>query len=278
MLLALDIGNSRIKWGLFNGQIPKGRGYFSTEQFRDSGDDLSVFELNGSGGESPTLTSTINATNSKELPKLLGSVSRLALCSVAGTSVEDGLLSHLYSLGLAHSIPIWRVISSQRTCGVMNHYDHPECLGADRWAALIAARSWSKSPLVVVMAGTATTVDSLKVDGHFLGGTILPGIRLMPKSLYERTAGIKEGEGSWAEFPTNTADAVTSGVLAATAGAIAGMIHNLQQIQHESVQLLLSGGNSPLLLPRLSALGFDPHYERDLVLQGIALMSAAEEK
>jgi type III pantothenate kinase len=113
---------------------------------------------------------------------------------------------------------------------------------------------------------------------NFMGGTILPGIRLMPKSLYERTAGIKEGEGSWAEFPTNTADAVTSGVLAATAGAIAGMIHNLQQIQHESVQLLLSGGNSPLLLPRLSALGFDPHYERDLVLQGIALMSAAEEK
>ena len=278
MLLALDIGNSRIKWGIFDGQTPKGRGYFSTEQFRDSEDDLSVFELNGSGGESPTQITPVNAGNSKELPMLLGSVSKLALCSVAGKSIEDGLLAHLYSIGLAPSIHIWRVISSRQDCGVINRYDHPERLGADRWAALIAARAWAQSPLVVVMAGTASTVDALKTDGHFLGGTILPGIRLMPKSLYERTAGIKEGEGSWAEFPTNTADAVTSGVLAATAGAIAGMIHNLQQIQHEPVQLLLSGGNSPLLLPRLSALGFAPHYERDLVLHGIALMSAASEE
>jgi hypothetical protein len=87
-----------------------------------------------------------------------------------------------------------------------------------------------------------------------------------------------EGDGSWAEFPTNTADAVASGVLAATAGAIAGMIHNLQQIQKQPVQLLVSGGNSPLLIPRLSALGFSPHYERDLVLQGIALISAGFEE
>jgi type III pantothenate kinase len=278
MLLALDLGNSRIKWCVFNKQVPKGRGYFPTEQFRSSEDDHSVLELNNSGGENATQMSPGNALSTKELMNLMGSVTHLALCSVAGRSVEQALLSHLYGLGLASSIPVFRVVSSKQACGVINHYDQPERLGADRWAALIAARAWSVSPLVVVMAGTATTVDSLKIEGHFLGGTILPGVRLMPKSLYERTANITEGDGSWAEFPTNTADAVASGVLAATAGAIAGMIHNLQQIQKQPVQLLVSGGNSPLLLPRLSALGFSPHYERDLVLQGIALISAGFEE
>lgn len=274
MLLALDLGNSRIKWCVFDQQTPVSRGYFPTEQFRSCDEDHSVFELNSGGGENAALMAYANALSSQERIPLFGLVTSVALCSVAGQLVEEALLTHLFTMGLASSTPLSRVVSSKAAGGVINHYDDPERLGADRWAALIAARAWSKSPLVVVMAGTATTVDCLKVDGHFLGGMILPGVRLMPKSLYERTAHIKEGEGSWAEFPTNTADAVASGVLAATAGAIAGMIHHLQQIQIQPVQLLLSGGNSPLLIPRLAALGFSPHFEPDLVLQGIALISA----
>jgi type III pantothenate kinase len=273
MLLALDIGNSRIKWGVYDALTPRGRGYFPTQPFRPSDQDQSVFELNSGGEESTSEVLAAHTSSVKELMHLMGSVTHLSLCSVAGSSVEQALLSHLYSLGMNPALPIARVLASQEACGVMNHYDYPEQLGADRWAALIAARAWSNSPLVVVMAGTATTVDALKVEGHFLGGTILPGIRLMPKSLYERTAHIKEGDGSWAEFPRNTADAVASGVLSATAGAIAGMIHNLQHIQNQPVKLLVSGGNSPLLIPRLTALGLSPHYEHDLVLQGIALMS-----
>jgi len=272
MLLALDLGNSRIKWCIFNQELPVSRGYFPTEQFRSSEEDPAIFELNSLSEESPFSMSTGEGSGAQELQKHIGLVTHLSLCSVAGKYVEEALLSHLNELGLGPSILISRVVSSQEACGVINHYDQPEKLGADRWAALVAARAWTFRPVVVVMAGTATTVDALSSQGHFLGGTILPGIRLMPKSLYERTANISEGEGRWAEFPTNTADAVASGVLAATAGAIAGMMHHLQHIEAQSVQLLLSGGNSPILTPRLVTLGFSPHFERDLVLQGVALM------
>ncbi|MDE3011344.1 MAG: type III pantothenate kinase, partial [Pseudomonadota bacterium] len=72
-------------------------------------------------------------------------------------------------------------------------------MGCDRWAALVGARARGSMATVVVMAGTATTVDALAADGRFLGGYILPGLRLMPKSLYERTAGIHPGDGAWAE-------------------------------------------------------------------------------
>ena len=277
MLLALDLGNSRIKWGLFDALTPKGRGYFPTEQFRPTEEDTSIFELSGSGSDGVSSHPASSHHASHELSSLLRSVTLVAVCSVAGRAVEEALLAHLHHMGLEERVQTVSIQASPQACGVINHYDAPTRLGADRWSALVAARARSSIPTIVVMAGTATTVDALNRHGDFLGGTILPGVRLMPKSLYERTAGIQEGDGSWAEFPTNTADAVASGVLAATAGAIAGMIHNLQLIHHEPIQLLLSGGNSPLLVPRLSALGFQPQYERDLVLQGIALLVASNE-
>ena len=125
-------------------------------------------------------------------------------------------------------------------------------------------------------AGTATTVDAMDGDGQFLGGYILPGLRLMPKSLYERTAGIRPDDGGWSEYPTRTADAVASGVLAATAGAVAGMVLSLRQRGGgAAVRTLVSGGNGPVLLPRMQALGLNPEYQRDLVLEGVARLYAS---
>ena len=109
--------------------------------------------------------------------------------------------------------------------GLVNGYDHPSRLGADRWVALAGARSrvlaaHQARPALVVMVGTAVTVDALDADGRFLGGLILPGFGVMLRALEMGTAGLKVPTGEVVDFPTNTSDALMSGGANAIAGAI----------------------------------------------------------
>ena len=111
--------------------------------------------------------------------------------------------------------PRW-VVSTASACGVTNGYDHPNRLGVDRWVALIGARHrvlerGAARPVLVVMVGTAVTVDALDETGRFLGGLILPGFGLMLRALEMGTAGLKAPTGEAVEFPTNTSDALMSG-------------------------------------------------------------------
>ena len=111
--------------------------------------------------------------------------------------------------------PRW-VVSSQAEAGIVNGYDHPTRLGADRWVAMIGARhrmmtQGAPRPMVVVMIGTAVTVEAVDVHGKFLGGLILPGHGIMLRALESGTAGLHVRTGEVREFPTNTSDALTSG-------------------------------------------------------------------
>ena len=115
-----------------------------------------------------------------------------------------------------------------------NGYDHPTRLGVDRWVALIGARHrilarGAPRPALVVMVGTAVTVDALDTEGSFLGGLILPGFGLMLRALEMGTAGLKAPTGEAVEFPTNTSDALMSGGADAIAGAIERMHRKLAQ-------------------------------------------------
>ncbi len=278
MLLALDIGNSRIKWGLFDGLRCRTMGFIPTRDFQDLDPVGYEFELGGAGAGLPGIAAQDGALlDSAPAPAvldaaLLAQADSLAVCSVGGSGVEARLMVHLHALGLA-PLSAFRIAAAAQGLGVHNAYAEPERLGADRWAALVAAYLRGPVPAVIVMAGTATTVDALDADGHFQGGYILPGLRLMPKSLYERTAGIRPGDGTWSAFPHSTADAVASGVLAASAGAVAGMVQTLQAHSGgTAVHTLVSGGNGPALLARMRELGLAPRYERDLVLHGVAAL------
>jgi acetyl-CoA C-acetyltransferase len=103
------------------------------------------------------------------------------------------------------------LIASAERAGVINRYQQPERLGADRWAALIAARHRQAGPQLVVSAGTALTADMLDAQGVFLGGIIAPGLRLMQQSLAAGTAGLPLSPGQYAEWPRDTAEAIATG-------------------------------------------------------------------
>jgi type III pantothenate kinase len=149
--------------------------------------------------------------------------------------------------------PRW-VVSSSQACGVTNSYDHPSRLGVDRWVAVIGARhrvlaQGAARPALVVMVGTAVTVDAIDTNGRFLGGLILPGFGLMLKALEMGTAGLKVPTGEVVEFPTNTSDALMSGGAYAIAGAVRRQYRRLQARCGQEPLLLMGGGAAVKLAP-----------------------------
>jgi type III pantothenate kinase len=181
---------------------------------------------------------------------------------VAGKAIRRRIEALAAGLGR----PLDWLTSSAAACGVSNGYDNPGQLGADRWAALIGARSLHAGAAIVVMAGTATTIDALDGDGRFRGGLILPGLALMRAALARNTADLPHAAGHYRPLPTNTDDAIVSGAIHATLGAIERMRATLGM----DTLCLLSGGAAGKLAPHLEL----PLRQVDnLVLEGLARYS-----
>jgi type III pantothenate kinase len=232
-MLAIDCGNSRLKWGLFEGDL-----------LVDTG-ALSLVEL---------------GVLARRLPQPLP---RLALvANVAGARAAVEIRAALEGHG---RVLRW-VRGEAEQCGVRNGYADPAQLGADRWAALIGARHLSGAACLVVLSGTATTVDVLDADGLFRGGLILPGLEMMAAALAGGTAQLGRPEGNFEPLPRSTADAIASGCLQAQVGAIERVRRHLPG----DAPCLLSGGAAPRLAPHLAApVRVEPH----LVLHGLACIA-----
>lgn len=235
MKLMLDAGNTRIKWVLANDGKWEERGVISV----DHSSDL------------------------KKLVKKNGSVEQIWASNVAGERVEKDIRD----LGIQQT----NFIQSQKTCcGVRNGYKDPKQLGSDRWLAMIAAWNLKGDKCLVVNSGTATTIDALSESGEFQGGLILPGLEMMIESLSLNTSGLKKTQGEFQEFPCSTADAITSGVIQATCGAID---RQRDKLGGQDIPVILSGGAAHMLEKHLGKVVQTEEY---LVLLGIEQVS--EEK
>ncbi|HWK82669.1 MAG TPA: type III pantothenate kinase [Caldimonas sp.] len=218
--LAIDVGNTRLKWALYSAPKPGAGLVGHGAVFLEAIDDLA--ETAWRGLPAPA--------------SMLGSI-------VAGEGIRRRAEAQLEVWDVE---PRW-VVSSVAAGGVTNGYDHPNRLGVDRWVALIGARQrilerGPPKPALVVMVGTAVTVDALDTSGHFLGGLILPGFGLMLRALEMGTAGLKAPTGEAVDFPTNTSDALMSGGADAIAGAVDRMHKKLEKRCGEKPALMMSGG------------------------------------
>ncbi|MBI4936833.1 MAG: type III pantothenate kinase [Nitrosomonadales bacterium] len=233
-MLLIDAGNSRIKWARIEG-----------------GDWLQQGELRLA--DIPAL---------RQMFAALPSPRKIVASNVAG----DAAGQRIRAACAVWPCPVEFIVAAAEQCGVRNGYERPAQLGSDRWAALIAAWSRARAPCLVVNCGTATTVDVLSARGEFTGGLILPGIEMMRRSLAEGTATLTPAEGIWREFPRNTADAVFSGAIQATAGAIRQQYAVLGE---SGARCLLSGGAADAVQPHL-----DLPLERvdNLVLRGLQII------
>lgn len=174
------------------------------------------------------------------------------------------------------SCPVHSLTAAGQQCGVRNRYQDPAQLGADRWAALIAARRQQAGNVCVVDCGTAVTIDALDADGVFRGGVILPGIATARRALLQSTAQIRDSSGVDDDCcGLTTADAVAAGTLFGTAGAIERIVREQAVGFHAPPQVLLTGGEAALVMPLLH-LPYPVHVLPDLVLMGLAIVAQSE--
>ena len=247
--LAIDIGNTRLKWALYDQPRPSAGLISHGAVFLETIDTLAETDW-----------------HSLPVPKqMLG-------CVVAGDGVKRRVEEQLEIWEIE---PRW-VVSSAHAAGVVNGYDHPVRLGVDRWVALIGARhrvlaAGPPRPALVVMVGTAVTVDALDETGRFLGGLILPGFGLMLRALEMGTAGLKAPTGEAVDFPTNTSDALMSGGADAIAGAVERMHRKLMRRTGQAPLLLMSGGAAVKLAP-ITDLAFET--ADTLIFEGLLQLQA----
>ncbi|PKO60687.1 MAG: type III pantothenate kinase [Betaproteobacteria bacterium HGW-Betaproteobacteria-17] len=184
------------------------------------------------------------------------------IASVARPAHEQALAPLLAAAG---SSAQWLTAEAE-FAGVKNRYLNPQQLGADRWMGLIAARQRTREAVLVVSVGTAMTVDALAADGVFLGGVIVPGVRLMRQALQQGTARVADAPGHWQAFPRSTADAVESGIVAALCGAIEQQYARLAGASETVPHCLLTGGDAGMVLPHLA---LPAEQVPPLVLEGV---------
>ena len=242
-ILLVDIGNTFLKWGLFR----PSRNGTARDNRVESGHAL-LEEI------------TALPAQLTKLP----TPARIVISNVAGTRVRANTIRMLEVWPDAPA-PFW-LQPQDVQCGVVNSYRNPQQLGSDRWAALIGARHLlGERPAMVVVCGTATTIDFLTGEGVFKGGVIMPGVGLMLRSLHEGTAALPDQGGEFFSYPTQTVDAIASGCQHAQAGAIERLFANEQRVQPDVV-CILSGGAAGAVAPRLS-IPFQLHD--NLVIEGL---------
>lgn len=241
-ILAIDAGNSRIKWGLHEGGSWLVQGWAKT-------------------GQTPRLARTLGALERPDVV-IVANVAGLRAARAIGAAVRRFRRRVRFVNGARGG---W---------GIKSAYANPAQLGPDRWAALIGARGLHRGPCVVVNAGTTMTVDALTADGVFLGGIIVAGADLMRESLARKTARLRPQRGKFAFFPARTADAIESGTINALAGAVERMLRFMEEAGQAEPLALVSGGAARLVAPHLNGA---VEVVDNLVLEGLVRIALERE-
>ena len=241
MLLAIDIGNSRVKVGLFAGDHLEGVHYFSHTDF------------------SAGLLALLSANNLREKVKYLG-------CASVG---NKELMRQAEAVAAALPHASWLAIGHQTPLPIQNGYGSPETLGMDRICACVGAYvRFRRSPLLTIDAGTAITYDFVDAEAVYRGGGIAPGLRLRFRALNDHTAALPlvSTEGPSPLVGYNTVTSIRSGVVNGLLAEIDGLIGQYHRQYGGQCEVFLTGGDADFLGNHLKNINFvDPN----LLLYGI---------
>ena len=229
MQLLIDAGNTQIKWAVAqDGQ----HGHWGQWQHVGA---FSHAEL-----------------RQQQLPWHALPLRRVLISNVAGAVLREQLQAALTGLEVS-----W-FASLPSLAGIRNGYRDPAQLGCDRFATAIAAHTlFPQRDLIVATCGTATTIDAITAQGDFVGGMIVPGLKLMAQSLQQNTAqlpGVAERGFEGSALADHTQAGIISGCLAAQAGAIERALREFEKLPQVAGKpfCVLSGGAAKYIAPGLA--------------------------
>jgi type III pantothenate kinase len=249
MLLAIDIGNTNVTLGVFEGEQLRAMWRMTTN-------------INQMGDEYAALLLTLLAQQGMKT----SDINEAAMCSVVpplvGT-IED-LLRRYFKVS-----PL--VVRVGVKTGVRITYPNPREIGADRIVNAAAANHLYKGPVIVVDMGTATSLDIVNRDGDFIGGVIAPGIAIAAQALYTRTAALPRVELVAPEkaIGTTTVTAMQSGIVYGYIGLVEGLLRRVQNELSEKALVVATGGYASLIA---SGTKMIDEINPDITLVGLRLI------
>ena len=249
MLLAVDIGNTNITLGGYNGAVLSFTARLATDT-RKTADEYAV--------------------QLKEI---------LSLYTVDDCEIEDCIISSVVpSVGAAFSgavSKLFHIVSLTLGPGVKTglniKIDDPAQLGADLVAGAVGALDSYEMPCIIIDMGTASTLSVLDRNGTFLGGVIAAGVRLTLKALSENTAMLTSIpiEAPRSVIGRNTAECMQSGLVFGAAAMIDGMIDRIESELGEAATIVATGGLSKEIVTHCS---HNIIYHENLVLEGLRVI------
>ena len=247
ILLTIDIGNTNICFGPYEGETLRGFWRISTERNRTADEYRPLLrELLADSGMS---------------------TARMGMAVIS--SVVPPVLS-----SMRQALDFWKiptiVLTSDMDLGVRIDYRPPTSVGADRLANAIAVRARFGCPAIIVDVGTATTLDAIAADGTYLGGAIAPGLDAGMAGLFEQTYQLPrvQLEAPPAAIGKTTVDSIRSGTVLGWAGLIDGLVERFQSELGGGAVVVATGGVAALVAPHTQCLRI---VNEELTLEGLRL-------
>ena len=227
MLLAIDIGNSNIVWGLFDGRTLKGHWRVATDPRRTS-DEYGI------------LFSNFLAAAGTKPEQISGAVI---------SSVVPALTRPFEIMAQAFFGQVPLVISSDTDTGLTLRYANPTEIGSDRLVNAAAAYERYRTDLIVVDFGTATTFCAVTKAGEYLGGVIAPGLGISADALFSHTAQLPKVQlvRPKSVIGRDTASSIQSGLIYGYAGLVDEIVRRMEQELGHSCLVVATGGLSAII-------------------------------
>ncbi len=249
MLLAIDIGNTNLVIGCFEGDEIKFKARIATDRTRTS-DQYGVEIKNMIEAFGVSVSQIDDCIISSVVPPVFNSV-RTGVLKVIGKQ------------------PM--VVGPGLKTGLDIHVDVPSQVGSDRIVIAVAALAEYKAPLILMDLGTATTLEVVEPDNKYMGGVIFPGVMVSLDALTSRAAQLP---GISLDRPKqvigkNTVDCMRSGMMFGTAAMIDGIVERIEEELGHSATLVATGGMAQFITPLCKR---EIILEKDLLLNGLNII------
>ena len=247
MLLAIDIGNSSVKFGLFDQESLVSWFAIPTDVLRATGSiDELPGELSDRGIEDVIVSSVVpelNASLSNFTETLLG--------------IKPVFVDHSFDFGFEIE------------------YEPPTAVGIDRLVAASSAVQKYGKPCIVCDFGTASTIDAVNSAGQYLGGVITPGITTLSHALFQKTSKLPEIELNKPDsvIGNSTASAIGSGIYYGYIGLVEGLLKRIIDELGEKPKVIATGGFAEMIASEVPAIEI---VDKDLLLEGLQMIHSKE--
>lgn len=208
---------------------------------------------------------------------IVGMLSRSAGAEIVMASVNPPVADKLESILVERTSGSIYRLGRDLGFPIKHALDDDSTLGQDRLLNAIAAFEMARQACIVIDCGTAMTVDFVDGEGTFQGGAILPGMRMMLRSMHEQTAAlpmleVKVPGAERGAFGKDTAHAMTLGVIAAARGAAYHLVNTYAEAYGGYPRVIATGGDARMLFEGDEIV---EHVVPDLQLRGIAVCAKA---